>query len=199
MYWRGDTAPAGVTMQNDPSFDRLIADGLEASRQQRTEAALQLFAQASAVAPGSGIPHFLIASELAARGEVDPAELAFARAVLLGPEFHLARYQLGLLQFTSQRAPLALLTWAPLFDLPAGEPLHHFVRGFAALAQDGFAEALAHYREGLACQEVNAALAADIQRVVEAVEQLPARGDAEPEGSGAAGHVLLSAYGRGLH
>ena len=177
-------------MQTEPHFEQLIAQGLAASQSSQAAAALELFAQASALVPASGLPHFLIGSEHAAAGDIEAAEAAFARAVLLAPDFVLARYQLGLLQFTSRRAMVALLTWQPLFALPAGEPMGHFVRGFEALARDGFADALAHYREGLACHDLNEAMAADIRRVIQALEQLSPHDSA---------HVLLSAYTRATH
>jgi tetratricopeptide (TPR) repeat protein len=184
-------------MNPDPRFESLIAEGLAASRADRMQAALDLFAQASELHPSSGLPHFLIGSEHAAEGNVAAAEAALANAVLLSPEFVLARYQLGLLQFSSERPAVALVTWEPIFALPPAEPLGHFVRGFAALAQDHFEEALGHYRTGLGCHQGNLALASDIQQVVAAVERLQRR-DAAP-GAEDSGHVLLAAYGRGLH
>lgn len=206
MYWH--IADAGCAldclrkalMNDNPPFDQLIARGLEASRQGDAEAALELFAKASALVPDSGIPHFLIGSEHAAAGDVEAAEAAFANAVLLAPEFHIARYQLGLLQFSSGRAAIALLTWQPLFSLPEGEPLAHFVRGFAALAQDQFQEALRHYRDGLDRNENNPALSSDIGKMVKAVEDLLRQTAGESDATTAAGsHVLLSGYAKGLH
>ncbi|MBE7367179.1 tetratricopeptide repeat protein [Ramlibacter pallidus] len=185
-------------MTENPRFDQLLAQGLEASRDNRTDAALELFAQASAAAPGSGVPHFLMGSEHASAGDIQAAELAFANAVLLAPEFHLARYQLGLLQFSSDRAAVALITWQPLFSLPESDPLRHFVSGFAALAQDRFQEALHHYRAGLQRNDDNPAVSADIGKVIAAVEQLmqpPAAG----QPAAAASHVLLSGYSKGMH
>jgi predicted TPR repeat methyltransferase len=114
-------------MNQDPRFDQLIAEGMSASREGHAEAALDLYAQASALAPASGLPHFLTASEQAGAGRIDAAEMAFANAVLLAPDFTLARYQLGLLQFTSGRAAVALITWQPLFALAETDPLGHFV------------------------------------------------------------------------
>ena len=187
-------------MNQDPSFDRLIAEGLEASRNDRAQAALALFAQASALAPASGVPHFLAGSEHANAGNIEQAEAAFARAVLLAPGFAVARYQLGLLQFSTQRLAVALLTWQPLFDLPGTDAIGHFVRGFEALARDSFDEALGHYREGLACKDINQAMGSDILQVVAAVEKLP--GQAAPaatQGDPAVQHVLLSGYARRLH
>jgi tetratricopeptide (TPR) repeat protein len=185
-------------MNTPTEFDARLAEGLAASQAGRTADALALFTRASEADPSSGVPHFLIGSEHASAGDFTAAELAFARAVLLAPGFPLARYQLGLLQFTSQRVPLAFLTWEPLLALPDTEPLAHFVRGFGALAQDAFDEALGHYRTGLACNPPNAALRADIVQLIEAVQRLQQREEGteqeqEPQ------HVLLSAYARGLH
>ena len=185
-------------MQEDQArFEQLIEQGLAASRNQQADTALALFAQAGQVAPDSGVPHFLIGSEHASTGQLDAAERAFANAVLLAPHFHLARYQLGLLQFSTGRAGAALVSWQPLTALPDGEPMGHFVRGFAALAQDGLADALTQFRRGLAVAGAHAALAADIARVVEAVERLLA--GTQPPAQAAADHVLLTSYGRGLH
>jgi tetratricopeptide (TPR) repeat protein len=184
-------------MNAPADFDRLMSEGLAASRAEQTEAALALFAQASELDPSSGMPHFLIGSEHASRGDFAAAELAFACAVLLAPGFALARYQLGLLQFSSSRAPLALLTWQPLFALPEDDALLHFVRGFASLARDAFGETLQHFRAGLACSPANPALCADIVQVMAAVERLQGRDAATAEPI--ADHVLVSAYARGMH
>lgn len=184
-------------MNRQARFQGLIDAGLAASRESRTRRALDLFEQASVEAPGSGIPHFLIGSEHAALGDMGAAEAAFANAVLLSPEFALARYQLGLLQFTSSRAAVALVTWEPLFSSSSAEPLGHFVRGFAALAQDRFADCLEHFRAGLACEQVNPAVASDIRQVAEAVQRLPQLQGGHAEAAGS--HVLLAGYARGLH
>lgn len=184
-------------MDTSTHLDQLLAEGLAASRDGEREAALALFQRASEDHPASALPHFLIASEQASAGDFAQAELSFASALLLAPDFALARYQLGLLQFSSSRAPVALLTWQPLFQLPPQDALLHFVRGFAALAQNAFTESLAHFRRGLACEPANPALCSDILQVVQAVERLE-RGTPPTEDEGTA-HVLLSAYSRGLH
>jgi tetratricopeptide (TPR) repeat protein len=186
------------TMDLSSEFTRLVAEGLAASRADQPAAALSLFAQASEADPSSGVPHFLIGSEQASAGNFAAAELSFACAVLLAPGFALARYQLGLLQFSSQRAPLALLTWQPLFTLPEEDALLHFVRGFSALAQDAFEDALRHFRAGVACEPSNPALCADILQVIDAVERLDRR-EAPSSDEPDASHVLLSAYARGMH
>ena len=183
-------------MDTEADFQQLIDRGLAASARGRTEDALAHFRQAATADPSSGVPHFLIASEHASLGQVAPAEQAFANAVLLSPQLHVARYQLGLLQFSSGRAAIALVTWQPLLSLPPAHAMGHFVRGFAALAQEKTQEALAHWREGLPLCTDNPAMATDIQKVIDTVSGLAAAsGPTADPGQ----HLLLSAYARSLH
>lgn len=178
--------------------EQLLRAGLEASRANDVQAALACFAHASKKLPGAGLPHFLSGSEYAAMGDMQKAEAAMANAVLLSPDLLIARYQLGLLQFSSARASAALVTWAPLLDLPADSPFPHFVRGFAALAQDRFDEAAAHYRQGQAFCADNPALSSDIDKVIARIEPLctPTSAEMPPpsEHTEAQAHVLLANY-----
>lgn len=146
---------------------------------------------------GSAMHHFLVGSELAQAGRYVEAEAALANAVLLAPELHIARYQLGLLQFTSGRAAVALVTWSPLFALPSTAALQRFVSGFAALAQDDFAQALARFREGLVLNTDNEPLHRDIRMLIERIEGMtPPAAAAEPQEASDGVHVLLSNYRR---
>ncbi len=190
-------------LNSKDAADNLMQAGLAASQANDAEKALELFAQASAAAPASGMPHFLAGSEYAALGQYDKAEAALANAVLLAPTFDIARYQLGLLQFSSGRAAVALVTWQPLFDLDDTQALGHFVRGFAALAQDDFVQAKAHFQTGVERNSGNPALSADIRKVMQGIDdaaaktapEAPAPRDAAEAGPSAA-HVLLSNYGK---
>lgn len=184
-----------------PSADSLLSHGIAASQANDSADAIAWFAKACAAAPSSGLPQFLLGSEYASLGDMHQAEAALANAVLLSPDLSIARYQLGLLQFSSGRASVALLTWTPLLDLPATDPLPHYVRGYAALAQDRFDEALQCYRQGLACPTTNFALSRDIDMVVARIHALP--GVAATAGapalhdeplSEAQAHVLLANY-----
>ena len=187
------------------SADTLIQQGLAASQAERVDEALALFHQAAQRAPGSGLPHFLIGAELAQMGRMDEAETAYANAVLLAPELDMARYQLGLIQFTSGRAALALVTWGPLFQRPPESALQRIVHGFAALAQDEFAPALACFREGMALNHDNPALNRDLQMMIDRIlaqtgqaAAAPATpvADAEESADEQGLHVLLSNYQR---
>jgi tetratricopeptide (TPR) repeat protein len=148
----------------------LLDAGIAASQSNDSVRALGLFAQASEALPEWALPHFLIGSEYAAMGQWEKAEAELANAVLLGPDLHLARYQLGLLQFSSGRAAAALVTWQSLVDLPKEPYLSDFVRGFAALARDAFAEAISNFERGLAQPSVNVAVAGDIRKVLEKLQ-----------------------------
>lgn len=159
---------------DDVRFRTLIQDGLLASQQRHSERALDLFSQAQAEDPSSGLPSFLMGSELAACGRHEQAEAALAAAVLLAPAFLLARYQLGLLQFSADRPAAALVTWQPLEDLPDHDPLGHFVRGFSFLARQSYPEALAHFQAGLDRCGAQDAVADDIRQVMDAVRNMPA-------------------------
>lgn len=194
---------------SSPSFDAdpvreadaLLQAGLAASQANDGERALELFAQASRACPGSAVPHFLAGSEYAALGQVDKAEVALANAVLLAPAFHIARYQLGLLQFSSGRSAVALVTWTPLFELDEAQALGHFVKGFAALAQDEFAQAKSCFEAGLVRNTGNAALSQDIEKVLHGIDAAiaPSASPAQPEAperGEAAAHILLSNYGK---
>lgn len=181
------------------SFDALMSQGMAASQANDGVRAIEWFQRASAAEPGAGLPQFLLGAEFAALGDMAQAEAAFANATRLAPGFPLARYQLGLLQFSSGRAAMALLTWQPLLGLPATDPLPHFVNGFAALAHDRFDQALHHYQQGLALNTTNEALSGDIEKVIAGIKALnptgPAAADEGRSSSDAVdNHVLLANY-----
>ena len=182
--------------------DACVQQGLEASRADQSQDALAWFQRAAELAPQSGLPHFLIGAELAQLGRMEEAEAAYANAVLLAPALEMARYQLGLIQFTSARPALALVTWGPLFQLPPQHTLQRAVSGFAALAQDDFEAAAACFREAMALNLDNAPLNRDLQMLIDRIE---ARGQAAASTAADEGqatqaeesaelHVLLTNY-----
>jgi hypothetical protein len=76
--------------------------------------------------------------------------------------------------------------------------LGHFVRGFAALAQDRYTECVQQFEAGVEAPDVNPAVAGDIRQVIEAVQRLSSA-QAEDAESPVGNHVLLAGYARGLH
>lgn len=182
------------------AFDALMAEGLAASRRDDVDGALSAWRRATSVAPQSALPHYLMGAEFAQARRLGEAEAAFANAVVLQPELETARYQLGLLQFSSGRAAVAMVTWEPLFRLAEDHPIRRFVDGFAALAADDFQTALRHFSVGTDANRGNQPMNADIAQVVLAIRHVlssqSAAAQAPVPAAGEEGHVLLAAYRR---
>lgn len=188
--------------------DACIQQGLAASRADQVDQAIELFQQAAQLAPHSGLPHFLIGAELAQTGRLPEAEAAFALSVLLAPALEMARFQLGLLQLTSGRPALAMVTWGPLLERPASNALQRVVSGFSALIQGDPATARTCIEEGIALNRENEALNRDLQQLLSRLDASTVENQAasaspqpssQPDGSDGL-HVLLNNYHQGqLH
>jgi tetratricopeptide (TPR) repeat protein len=187
---------------SDP--DALMREAMAASQRHDSDTALALLARVSELAPSAAVPYLLTAGELAQMGRYDEAETAYVRAILLDPNLYIARFQLGLLQFTSGKVPMAMLTWQPLTTLGDEHPLSLIVRGFAELAQDNMSEAAGLFHAGMAANKDNEPLNRDIamvlQRMADAggggkpAEPAPLEQPAKSDALSSA-HVLLSNYG----
>jgi hypothetical protein len=178
-----------TTSEIRPEVQDLLSQGLALSQIDDGLGAAAAFAAATQLAPAYALPYFLLACERAAMGEVDQAEAAFAQTLLLDNQFHLARFQLGLLQFSSGRPAIAALTWQGLLALSDDNPLPDFVRGFAFLAQELFRDALQEFEAGMVKNQNNAPLNEDIARVVAQIKTaLPPPADDQHA------HFLLANY-----
>jgi tetratricopeptide (TPR) repeat protein len=165
------------------------------------QAAIQLLANAADTHPADARPLVLLAAELMECGHVDRAEAAYSAALLRAPEFWIARFQLGLLQFTSARPAMALVTWAPLDSLEPGDPLRIFKNSLELLAKGDLAQSQTLMREGIAANTVNQPLNRDMQMLLEQISTdqglkhvKKSAGATETTDS----HFLVSAY-KGLH
>jgi len=198
MRGQAETTQAGSAQ----AAQEFLTQGVEASRQGDVEGACRLFQQAIEAAPAWPLPLFMLGSERASVSDFERAEALFAGAVLLDPAFHLARYQLGLLQFSGGRPQVALLTWGPLAQLPGEEPFPHLLQGFIALQADAFPEAMQHFETALPLAAANAGMQSDIRQIMRGIaEKLgmtpqPAQGEPDAAADSTAEHVLLSNYGR---
>lgn len=188
-----------------PPARALAQQALNASAAGDTTRAVALFEEAIRLEPSDALPHYLLGVELASAGQVDTAEAALARAVLLDPSLQMARFQLGLLQFTNGRLAVAMMTWQPL---TTGEDsyLQRFVTGFALMAQDDVAGAIASVEAGIAMNTENAPLNGDMHGVIQRLRSLqppstPGSDDASATADSEDQHVLLAGYQQtgGLH
>lgn len=161
--------------------------------------ALRLLQEAVQAHPDDPRLLLLLAAELVHAQEIDRAEAAYTAALQLAPDFAIARFQLGLLQFTSARPAVAMATWAPLEALGEDHPLRLFKNGLELLGQDRFAEARQWLERGIAKNAENPALNRDMRMVLDRMATLAPEGRppgaAEPPDPGdGQGHVLISSY-----
>lgn len=165
----------------------LLALALEASRRDDTGHAMAYLKEAAARDDASAEALFMLGSEYAQIGLIAEAQQAMARSLERPGALPIARFQLGLLQLTSGDPLSAQTTWMPLAQLPDSHPqayLKTFQRGMNELIADAFDAALASLRAGIAANQENAALNADMAKVIDAILHLPGRDaeapDAEP-------------------
>lgn len=190
------------TSSPDPALSPVLQKALAASAANDSDLAISLFLEAAQQEPNSAVPQFLLGAELAQLGRIAEAEAAYANSVLIAPGWSIARFELGTLQFTSGRAAIALLTWQPLLDLPASDPLRLFVDGYAALARDEFDEALGYFQNGIAANQINPPLNSNIQLLIDEINRIRATRNppdadtdvAVSEEENADSHFLISNY-----
>ncbi|HEY8880846.1 MAG TPA: tetratricopeptide repeat protein [Roseateles sp.] len=161
----------------------LLALALEASRRDDAGRTLAYLKEAGGRADASPQALFMLGSEYAQLGMMDDAKASMVRAVEVGPDFAIARFQLGMLHLTSGEVDAAKAVWAPLVMLGADHPqgyLAAFHRGMLHLVADEFDDAIAALSAGLAQNQENEALNGDMRRVIDAVEHLPGRSPQTP-------------------
>lgn len=186
-----------------PQLHPLMQQAISASQANDSDTALSLLEQASREEPASPLPHFLTGAELAQLGRMAEAEAAYARAVVLAPDFSIARFELGVLQFVTTRPAIALVTWQPLLELLDTDPLKLFALGYAELMRDAFDGALHYFEQGIVANTTNPALNGNIQLLIAEIHKT--RGTPVPNATAIAekiadqeetsdNHFLLSNY-----
>jgi tetratricopeptide (TPR) repeat protein len=113
----------------------------------------------------------LQAGALAQAQDYDRAEATYIAVLEQAPDWDIARFQLGLLQFTGGRPTVAATTWRALDRLDDGHPLKLFKAGFEYLARDAFAAAIDAFERGIALNTENMPLNRDIAMVIDRIRQ----------------------------
>ena len=204
---RVNTTPPIATLD----AEELIFLALRAMEQDRDEYAIDCLKRALIVEPESGIAHHLLGAVYTQLGMIDRGLIEMTAAVKHAPALHIARFQLGLLYFTSGDIGAAQTVWEPLAELPEDHPLDLFRRGILHLARDEFEPCLALLARGLDRNTDYPSLNNDMTLLAGLTEQALAErdapGTARPPTSEAANadgqdgrategarHVLLSGY-----
>jgi tetratricopeptide (TPR) repeat protein len=191
-----------VAMSSAANLDQeeLVHLAIEASGQQRHGEAIEYLKQSLAKSRNFKAL-YLLAAEHAQIGMTERAIEEFRQALEIEPGMAAARFQLGLLFLCNARVQEALDAWKPLEKAGARDPYAVFAGGLAKLARDEFTAAAADLKRGMEINHVNAALNADMKRVLERIEA-HLSGDVPPpqSGNGAQpGQFLLSAYTKTLN
>jgi tetratricopeptide (TPR) repeat protein len=114
----------------------------------------------------------LLAGGYAQAQDYDRAEATYIAALQRAPDLAIARFQLGLLQFTSARPAVASMTWQALDRLDDRHPLKLFKTAFECLARDEFAGAIQGFQDGIAHNVENPPLNRDMQMVIDRIRAL---------------------------
>jgi tetratricopeptide (TPR) repeat protein len=163
-----------------------------------TPTAVQVLNEAAKIHPDDPRPLFLMAAFLAQDADIDQAEAAYISALRRAPDFWIARFQLGLLQFTSARPAAAMATWEPLNA--RNHPLRLFKTAFAHIARDEFEEARLLLREGITLNTENLPLNGDMELIFSKLidrQLLPHTEEGVSNAEMATNaHFLLASYGK---
>ena len=114
---------------------------------------------------------FLCGSVLAGLGRYAEARVKMRQAIVVSPDYDLARFQLGFLELTSGDAEMAQATWLPLLNLPTENPLRLFVEGLKKMLADSFEEAIALLTEGISRNQLLPAMNSDMGLLIDEMTQ----------------------------
>lgn len=142
----------------------------------------------------------LLGAENAAFGNTDAAEGAFICALNRAPNFSIARFQLGLLQFSNQRVASAFATWEVLDALAENDPLRVFKAAIEAYSMRDYSLALGLFAKGIDLNTSNIPLNKDMQQFVDEIQNLLTESrdkdevDEEKAEQETTAHFFMSAY-----
>jgi tetratricopeptide (TPR) repeat protein len=121
---------------------------------------------ALALYPSDHRLHFLRGSVLAGDRRYDEARESMRKAIDLVPDYSIARFQLGFLEFTSGEPAVAAATWTRLQDLPSDDPLRLFSEGLMLLVEDDASGAIERLRRGIELNDINPSLNRDMELLI---------------------------------
>jgi tetratricopeptide (TPR) repeat protein len=151
-----------------------------------------------------GNPHQLRGAIFASQGEPKKAIDEMTQALALNPQLEGARFQLGLLHFTSGNIFEAQSVWQAFHDFDERHPLRLFKTDMLHLAKDEFEDCVALLERGISLCNVKS-INKDIRRVIDKVRAVvpakppapaPAPAATQPLTQNNPQHVMLARYGQ---
>ena len=163
---------------------------IQTSRGEQPEQALLYLKRAIRTAPNDGELYYLLAAEHAQLGMYDRAAEEMEHALMLAPDMHTGRLQLGLLYLTQANVAASARTLEPLAALAPDNCIRLFSTGLMHLMNDRFPACRAALTQGIERNVQNDALNADMQKILEALPVPETPTETAPADS----NVSLSAY-----
>lgn len=199
------------TSESALDAEELMHLALRAMDAEKSEDAITYLKRALVLAPNDGRLHFLLGAIHAEIGLDERAIAELGRAAQLAPELHTAHFQLGTLLLKRGDVERAKEAWRPLDMLDRNHPLHLFKSALMRLADGDYAQCIAELKQGIARNDENEALNAEMREVLLRTEALmaaeaeaaPATAPLAPQATSAAApkrkeldshHVLLAGY-----
>lgn len=184
-----------ASFQNMDNQKNLLNLAISASQQNNSGAAIAYLRDAISQPDATATAHYLLGAEYAQAQMYDRAISQMEVAISLDPTLSIASLQLGLLHLTSGNGEKAEEAFSSLLQLAEDNSLHQFSLGLTHLIHDRFEECRQCLSQGLNLNGDNAALNADMRKMLEEVEKLSAQIPDENDPEQDAGqHVLLSIY-----
>lgn len=149
----------------------LVARSVRAANGDDDDAALDLLERSVMMCHVNPAAHYLLGAEYAQRKRLGDAVVHFTTAVEQDPQMFTASLQLGLLWMILSNPNAAVTSLGALAHLPEADPLRWFAEGLMALCRNELGLAEHQLRKGLALPSANAALCADMERVVAAIRK----------------------------
>lgn len=139
--------------------------------------------------------HFLRGSLLAGAQRYDEALTAMKQALDIAPDYAIARFQFGFLALTCGDAERAETIWRPLAERPEGDSLRFFAEGLSHMIRDEFEAAKTLLERGIAANEENLPLNADMRLIIDELgNRQAAESGREEEGLTSSAQSLLRQY-----
>jgi tetratricopeptide (TPR) repeat protein len=154
--------------------EELMHLALRAMENDESEAAITYLKRALVLAPNDGRLHFLLGAVHAEIGLDERAIAELSRAAQLAPELHTAHFQLGTLLLKRGEVERAAQAWRPLDVLDRNHPLYLFKSALTRLAEGDYSHCIADLKQGIARNDENEALNAEMREALARTEALMA-------------------------